>query len=392
MDARVKEFSTYLAALPKDQRDAEISRAKMLAMNAADGSAFERKWLLDQRDESIADLVRDGVPPPTFLPSPSLGEDLFYENTLFTFNGHKKAGKSWAMKLLSRDVMNAGRPVVYVDNENGHNLVARRLRTIGAKHETVALRAYYVPFPKLPAVDDLQEEFEHIAETLPGALVVMDSLRTFMAKYRLDPNKDVDVEAFLGPIMAAVKAQGSQMTVGVIDHANRTTKSGDQYAAGGAAAKAQAVDNTYYFDKIEPFSVFEQGVVSIDAVDDREGLLDFKRFYRVGGQGKGRPLYWKPADASSVGILGALMRNVWQFLADLDEKPQTKTDIRKPANTGKGGNATKDEALQSLVDNPDVPIYTVPGKTEKMPVKYVCDVDRWETEHGCEFSNENMEF
>src|SRR4051812_25227468 len=132
--------------------------------------------------------------------SPTLGGGLFYENSLFTFNGHKKAGKSWAMTLLSNDVMTAGRPVVYIDNENGGRRFARRLAIIGAKAKTVDLRLFYVPFPTLPDVGALREEFERIADKLPGCLVVLDSLRTFMSKYRLDPNKDVDVEAFLGPI------------------------------------------------------------------------------------------------------------------------------------------------------------------------------------------------
>jgi hypothetical protein len=98
----------------------------------------------------IAGLMREGVPEPAFLPSPTLGERLFYEGSLFLFAGHKKAGKSWAMTLEARDCMAAERPVVYVDNENGRELFAERLLLSGATPETVEAHFHYVPFPKAP--------------------------------------------------------------------------------------------------------------------------------------------------------------------------------------------------------------------------------------------------
>src|SRR5688572_27526332 len=52
--------------------------------------------LLPQR-KLLGQLVREGPPPPSFLPSPTLGERLFYEEHLWIISGHKKSGKSWAM-------------------------------------------------------------------------------------------------------------------------------------------------------------------------------------------------------------------------------------------------------------------------------------------------------
>src|SRR5205823_5413333 len=108
---------------------------------------------------------------------------------------------------------------------------------------------------------------------LPGAFVVLDSLRSLMARFGLNPEKNVEVEQVFGPIMASVKSRqpDGRLTVGVIDHSNRNTREGDPYVATGAAAKAQAVDVVYFFDKIEPFSRDAQGAVKVAVKDDRRG-------------------------------------------------------------------------------------------------------------------------
>lgn len=73
---------------------------------------------------------------------------------------------------------------------------------------------------------------------------------------RLELDPDVELEQFLGPIMGAVKNLPAEdrITVGIIDHANRKTAEGDEYAAGGSRAKAAGVDVVYFFKKEQRFS------------------------------------------------------------------------------------------------------------------------------------------
>lgn len=327
------------------------------------------KGLLAQ-SVSLATLLRDGVPPPSFLDAPTFGDRLFYAEHLFLFAGHKKAGKSWAMALLARDCIVAGRPVVYVDNENGAELFAERLALIGVTWKQAA-DLHYVPFPDLGRPADLRAEFDAIAQALPGSLVVLDSLRTFMARFGLNPEKNVEVEQMLGPIMASVKGgeSGKRITVGIIDHANRNTRETDAYVASGAAAKAQAVDVVYFFDKIEPFNRDQQGVVKIAVKDDRRGLLDFERFYRMGGQGEGQPLFFEPASKTEVGTSGRILLDVRQFIMDATG-PLTKTAIR---NNVKGDSSAIDRAIDTLVSTPSEPVWSV---MQGQRPRFVWDEDR----------------
>lgn len=355
-------------ALSEEDRAAIIEAS--LAMRARAGEARERAaereppprakpkpGLLAQR-VTLGALLRDGVPEPTYLPSPSHGECLFYEGHVFLFAGHKKTGKSWSMILQTRDLIAAGRPVVYVDNENGGDIFASRIAAAGGvTPEEVDEHLFYVPFPRDLRLDGLREEFDLIRAQLPGAFVVIDSLRSLLARFGLNPEKNAEVERALGPVMASVKGGDTEgrITVGVIDHSNRATVEGDAYVASGAAAKAQVVDVVYFFDKIEPFSRDVPGAVKLAVKDDRRGLLDFERVYRVGGQGGEAPFHFERASAEDFGASGRILLDVRQHMMDTVGADQTKTAIRSAV---KGDNGKIDNALGALVSNPREPVWS----------------------------------
>lgn len=377
VDPAMREFAGLLAAEtdPK-QRDALLSQANIMAADFTpdDVEITNTSSLLRQR-LPLGDLFRTGVPEPTFLPSPTLGERLFYEGSVGLPAGHKKAGKSWGMTLQARDMMLAERPVIYVDNENGENLFTKRLTLAGGlTGEHIDEFLHYIPFPReMGSTDLLYDEFSAMREELPGAFVVLDSLRSYLARFKLNPEKNVEVEEFFGPIMAAVKSGEveGRLTVAPIDHSNRNTKSTDDYVASGAAAKAQAVDAVYFWEKLKPFSQDVQGVVRLSVKDDRQGMLDFVRHYKIGGQGAGQPLYFAPTDATAVGTDGRILEDVRQWLADHAGEAQTKTEARKAI---KGDSTAIDRALDTLAAMPSEPIYTV--SEGKRPPKYIWDDER----------------
>lgn len=284
------------------------------------------------------------------------------------------------MTLEARDCIEQGRPVVYVDNENGPELFAERLTLVGANPETVDARFHYVPFPTdLSEPAKLRPEVDAITRELPGALIVLDSMRTFMSRFGLSPNVDVDIEQFLGPIMGAVKnaARPERPTVAVIDHSKRTTQGTDEYVAAGSAAKPAAVDAAYFFEKVEPFSRDVRGLVKVTVKDDRRGRLDFERFYRIGGQGEGQPLYFDHADASEVGTVGRILKEVREYLADNDGKPSTLTTLR---NQIKGSNTEIDAAARQLARDPSSAVFEDYDRGPNLPPKYRHDQARYEEE------------
>jgi KaiC/GvpD/RAD55 family RecA-like ATPase len=326
--------------------------------------------LLEQRVR-LADYMREGVPGRGFLPTPTLGERLFYDQGTFIVSGHKKSGKSWAMLTTALDCVRAGTPTVYLDFENGERLFTKRLLLLGADAQQVDEQLHYIPFPRELSLDSLHTELEAIADALPGAFVVIDSLRGAIA--RLSPSADPlkvndpqSIERVCGPMMEVAKTRG--VTVGIIDHSTKVGTDQDEYSTAGSAAKEQAVDAVYFWTKIEPYSKEKAGVVKISATSDRDGELDFERFYRVGGQGDGQ-FYFTATDKAGTQAAGRIMEDVRQFLADSSGE-QTKTAIRKAV---KGDNTAVDKALAWLVAHDDA-IHAVSEGNK--PPKYVWDSER----------------
>ena len=69
--------------------------------------------------------------------------------------------------------------------------------------------------------------------------------------------------------------------------------------------------------KTQPFNQDQEGGVTIKVARDREGLLDFKRGWKVGGQGPHKPLRFTPCDPDELSNgQGRITDNVERFLQD----------------------------------------------------------------------------
>jgi len=115
--------------------------------------------------------------------------------------------------------------------------------------------------------------------------------------------------------------------------------------------------------------------VQITVKDDRRGLLDFDRFYRVGGQGEGQPLFFEGVDASEVGAAGRILEDVRQYLADNDGASFTLTTLRREV---KGSNTEIDAAARQLAGDPSVAVFALHERGPSLPPKYRHDQARLE--------------
>jgi hypothetical protein len=379
--AAVKDFAALLASLEtQTERERAIRQATMLSMNEAPEEAF-KPGLLGQR-VLLGEMLREGIPPALFLESPALGERLFYREAVWIVSGHKKSGKSWALAATALDCASAGRPVVYVDMENGHRLFAKRMLLLGASPETIDAHLHYVELPRDLALSRLRDDLEAIADELPGAFVVIDSLRGLMSRLsppgqQLNPNDHQDIEAVCAPLMDAAKTRG--LTVGIIDHAKKTGSDSDEYSTAGAGAKEAAVDAVYFWTKVNPYSKDAEGLVKIAATSDRDGELDFARFYRVGGQGDG-PFVFGAADADEVGPMGKTRSAVFAFLADHEGETFTADAVVK-AKDGDGskmvtGKAENIRRALELVAKAEPNVYRDPNPNRRDSWVYSYDAGR----------------
>ncbi len=128
-------------------------------------------------------------------------------------------------------------------------------------------------------------------------------------------------------------------------------------------------------DKIEAFSRDVRGLVKVVVKDDRRGLLDFERYYRIGGQGEFQPLDFERADAHEVGTSGRILEDLREFLRDNDGEPFTKTALRAQV---KGSNDEKDKALGALVADHRTAVFADHDRGENLPPYYRHDRARFD--------------
>lgn len=237
----------------------------------------------------------------TYLSTPSLGDKLFYEHSLWSIAGHPGSGKSMIMLAIAIDHIKAGRHVVYIDFENGETRLRRRLWALQARFvKGFTERFHYIPKPIL-ALKDFTTDLEAVGDMYPEAFVVIDSLRGLMAM--IDPNEKnrqfsvndtQTIERAEGPILDAVHSR--DITVGIIDHATKAGSDDDRYGSLGSGAKQAIVDVEYFLTDEEHFSKQEAGVVKVTVNKDRDGELVEEHYWSVGGNGSG-PLVFEAMDA-----------------------------------------------------------------------------------------------
>lgn len=240
-------------------------------------------------DDALNEMLRN-PPPIEYLESRALGSRLFYEHSVCFWGGHPKAGKSLLILMQAADMLDDGHTVVYLDFENGLRRFGRRLTVLGVRERPDGL--HYIPHPKLPdGVEGWRTFVEELNNAHPGALLVVDSLRSVLQRYGLDVMDPAVIEAIAGPSVAA-----DALTTAILDHSTMSQNAQSKYVLGWNGAKAQVADAVYLVEKEEDFGVDEQGRVSVTVKDDRDGELLARRAFRIGGQGAGNALAFERID------------------------------------------------------------------------------------------------
>jgi hypothetical protein len=249
--------------------------------------------------EMTLDIFRAPL-PMSYLSTPTLGEKLFYEYSMFSVAGHPGSGKSMVLLAAAIDHVRAGKHVAYVDFENGQRRVEKRLWTLDARSvEGFQERFHYFPKPDM-SLKDFTRDLEAVGNTYPEVFVVIDSLRGLMTildpgqQDRFDMNAQMTIEKAEGPIMKVV--QTHKMTVGIIDHSTKTGSEYERYASSGSGAKQAVVDVEYFWSDEEHFSKEDIGVAKLTLMKDRDGELQKEHYWSLGGNGDG-PLVFEALDA-----------------------------------------------------------------------------------------------
>jgi len=220
----------------------------------------------------LGELIKDGVPEPPFLV-----EGVLYEGKAHSLMGEPGDGKTLLMLGLGAELIGREQTVVWIDEENGPNVIASRLAALGVEPETVSRYFAYFPFTE-PTLDDAADLIEEIVALTPS-LVVFDSGADMYVASGLNENDNMDMTRWATEFTQRLARVHGIATV-VLEH---VAKNSDGTYQRGATAKKAKVDAAWRIEVRAPFDATTVGEIDLVRTKDRLAHLVERARFTIGG-------------------------------------------------------------------------------------------------------------
>jgi hypothetical protein len=193
------------------------------------------------------------------------GRRLIQCGVMNLFIGPPESGKSWAAILSAVSEIASGRPVMWIDLEQGPRKVIRDLIIAGLDKQQIADGLRYIPVDRPPRAGELHKLAQAFAAD-GGQLVVIDSIGEMIERLGFDPMKQARGAMHLvcDPLLAV------GLTIVGIDHVVKDETSRGNYAHGDQGKTAKTTV-TVGFDIVEPFGIGRLGHATLSVRKDRWG-------------------------------------------------------------------------------------------------------------------------
>ncbi len=219
----------------------------------------------------LGEIIRQGIKPPE-----ELVEGILLKGKVHQLYAAPAFGKSWVALWLAKELINRGKPVLYLDMENGPRIIAERLKALGAEEEKLDEHIVYYSSPGLPMTAEGIKAYVRLLEEVGPALVVFDSWVNFLSGAGLDENVSSDVSAWSLSFSRPARDRG--ITVLLLDH---VPKEGS--TARGSGRKKEEMDVQWQLKNPKPFDRNTMGEIHLVREKDREGWLPKVMKFSVGG-------------------------------------------------------------------------------------------------------------
>jgi hypothetical protein len=223
--------------------------------------------------EDVAAAMREGVPPVEMTT-----EGWLVAKELHWVHADAESWKTWVALLLALGLLNAGRRVVWFDEELGLKVLAERLTALGADPAVVERGFAYFPFPSWEMTPEHVAGHAELLKRIRPALVVYDTATDCLTAASLDENSGPDVTRWVKAYPE--QARRLDITQLVLDH---TGKDAGRGAVGSRAKRAKA--KVQYLFKTEKRGDAETvGEVRITLEKNTRGArIPGDRLFRIGG-------------------------------------------------------------------------------------------------------------
>jgi hypothetical protein len=223
----------------------------------------------------LGEVIRQGIEPPE-----ELVEDILLKGKVHQVFAGPGCGKSWLALWLIVKLINEGRPVLYLDTENGKNIVAERLEALGAAPERLKDYLHYYFSPALTMSTESTDVYVSELERIDPALVVFDSWVNFLTGTDLDENVSSDIARWASKYTHPARSR--EITVLILDHVPK-----EGLNSRGSGRKKEEVDVQWQLKNPLSFDRNTVGEIRLKREKDREGWLPEQVKFSVGGTEEG---------------------------------------------------------------------------------------------------------
>ena len=304
-------------------------------------------------------------PPVPTIFARTDGVSLLYPGRTHVFGGEPESGKTWATLVACAAELQQGRPVVFMDFEDGPEGVVERLVDLGVPPSAIGdLFRYLRPDKPFDAAGQAQ-----LAPLLDQArLVVLDGVTEAMNLHRLDPKADIDVATFYRVLARWIAQRGPAVVC--IDHVVKDTDSRGRWVTGSQHKIAGISGAAFAFEPVQAMGRGMRGYARVLVTKDRPGQVRRHALPIAGSRGHLADLVVDsrsgPLDAQLVAPEAAAdfrptvaMRKVCDELAKAG-RPLTQRSLtdRVPVKA-----ATVRHAIELLVDEGYVVVESGPNRS-----------------------------
>lgn len=191
--------------------------------------------------------------------------------------GEPASGKSFLCLKWALDVMDAGKSVVWLDEEAGPGDTVLKLRALGATDLQLEKQFKYLPPENRSLQIEALELRQFVEDNKPG-LIVMDSAAALLANADINENDNSPVGAFMNKAVLPLVKELEIPTI-VIDH--KTKNNLNSSYARGASSKLGVVDLALNVDLKESFSKEQSGSFEVKVNKDRAGIHTKDKSWKV---------------------------------------------------------------------------------------------------------------
>lgn len=179
----------------------------------------------------LGDLLIDGVPEPVDLLA-ERAPGILYEGEVITLQSAGGSGKTLVAMWLLYQLCLEGHTVVFIDEENGPNEVARRFLSLGADPAVLNEKFIYYAMPSIDWMSPANpDRLLQVCEDNDVTLVLFDSVMDLLSASGLDENSNSEFNMLYKSTAKALKSAGR--TVLLLDHVSKDST----FQARGASAK-----------------------------------------------------------------------------------------------------------------------------------------------------------